>query len=99
MKAQIKALKKMPKKELKARSNSLFGKLGYIVFGVPVGWMICHYFVDLYGGVFPNESLIQFSADCTRNIWGFLKVLGISSIPALIAVYNAFLRKRRTDDK
>ena len=89
----------MTRAEVKSRSESLAGKFEYIVFGIPIGWMAAHYFVDLYSGAWPTTSIVQFSIDCTTGTWDFLKVMGIASIPALIAIYNSFLKsKRRMSD-
>jgi len=86
------------KAEIKSRSFSFGGKIAYIVWGIPIGWMLCHYYVGLYNGIYPTQSTLQFIFDLTNNIWNLLTILGIGSIPAIFALYSAFKKNRRTSD-
>jgi len=86
------------KQILVSRSKKFGSNIVWIIWGIPIGWSLCHYFVNLYGGSYPNVSITRFIFDFTENIWELLSVLGIGSLPALVAFIWSLYKKSRKGD-
>lgn len=66
-------------------------RYGYLVFGVILGWGLCHYYVELYNGVFPNVSIITFVFELLEvrvaKVIGLLSMIVGTVIVPLVTTY------------
>lgn len=71
-----------------------------IFLGVMLGWSMCHYFVNQYGGEYPNVSVFKFILDSvTSSGSSFIRTVGIGSVPTFLTGLYGLYKKIRKDDK
>lgn len=90
----------MKKEEVFSRGRSFAGKLFYVMYGVFASWSLSHYYVNFYGGEYPNVSVIKFIMDLSKDLialggWA----IGMVGVPGFIALYQAFRSGRRRSEK
>jgi len=71
----------------KAKPN-IIKLLLFFGFGMIVSWELSQYYVEFYGGTFPNRSILTFAIEHKWVAVGF-----IAAMPTLTSLYEVY-RKR-----
>ena len=91
------------KKIIKSRTKHMFINIGYVTWGVAlgvtIGWSLCHYHVNVHGGVYPDISMVQIIFDTFKNLGEVLKAVGVGSILPIVKGIWELYKKVRAEDK